>query len=161
MAKVSPLPEYRGKRDWSKLGLNVAKAEKILPLLAEMYRRRQGVFAGARPPELEFYPAEQVKRIESKEKQTLFLGRWLFYIMHFMRGGVKSDTVTRSFLRFSLEHPELLEPDYVVRFLDAERISAFCKDLNKAHSRIKRGNTPKTGSQIPGCSPSPMKGIRF
>lgn len=45
MVKVAPLPEYRGKRDWSKLGLDVEKAGKILPPLAEMYRRRQGIFA--------------------------------------------------------------------------------------------------------------------
>lgn len=137
MVKVAPLPEYRGKRDWSKLGLDVEKAGKILPPLAEMYRRRQGIFAGAKPPQKTFFPRHLLEQ-EHEDREKL-IALWVFYIMHFMRGPVNSSTVTDGMSSFHREHPEFFRPEYVVKYLTPESIYGAFGRSQKAGSLLIQG----------------------
>lgn len=125
-----------------KVRFNEARALEVLPILASLWKRRDGIFKGERLPE-EIWDVEGTAR----EKALYY-----FYSAHTMRGGIVSEDPFKWLLSLRERFPSAFQPHKVMSIWNPNRlrvaIQAVTAEIRGAQRRTKTQGVGPLGYKI-------------
>lgn len=96
----------------NKVYFNEARALEVLPILAALWKRREGVFKGEKLPQ-ELWTIRGDDRMQA---------HWFFYIAHTMRGGLVSEDPFKWLFHVREKFGDIFEPKKVARKWKPEKL---------------------------------------
>lgn len=120
--------------------VNTVRAREVFSVLAEEWRARKGIFQEVVFPEDRIdYPKEDRAK-----------ANWLFWMVHFMRGGIVSDDAINMFGIMAEMRPEMFDPR-VLACVDSREVIALIRSANQERlMRLgKRVVATNSAHQIP------------
>lgn len=97
-----------------KVTFNEGRALEVLPILARLWERREGIFKGERLPQELWTPQIKGSRTEK--------AHWYFYAAHAMRGGIVSEDPFRWLFHLRKRFPSTFDPQAVMAEWNPDRL---------------------------------------
>ncbi len=104
-----------------KVHFNEKRALEVLPILADLWRRREGVFKGERLP-------QELWEVKGDPEDV---ARYYFYASHTMRGGIVSEDPFRWILSLREHFPDAFRPHEVAQLWTPNKLKLAAQEITK------------------------------